>query len=761
MASFADLLVRRRRGLSLTQRELAARAGLTLKAVAALEQGTRRYPYPNTVRALARALELDEAGLAELASSVPDRSAVSGPATGPAPAPLAESGDLPAPPAVVIGRETDVVSVRQRLLATRGSMVTLTGPGGVGKTTLALVAADLARDEFSAGVFFVDLADVVEVDEVLVTVSAILGVPEQETDGTAASLAPLLSGRRILLVLDNVEQVAGCASDLATLLSLCPDLAILVTSRTALRIRSEFVVRVAPLSAADAIRLFRERARSGSSSLADTDDYAVAELCRQADGLPLALELAASVVGTMGMAPFAENLDTGALPGPRDLPRRQRSMVATVAWSYRLLGRRSQELVSRLSLIPGPFPIQRVLDIDGGEPREALNAFGQVLDHSLVSRMGSVGGAEYYRLLVPIRHHVGTYLSPVDRDVTMARLVQSFVDGCRRDVDLYGPEQAESLTILDAETGTIRAVLIWLIDRRRGDDAAQLLYSVALYLLIRGHSSEGLRWTEGLGELPMTKASRAQWLFAETALRFGAGQSALAATRTAIAEAVDIAHEIGDSRLAAQACFQAASIAVSALDLEAAEHFHQEAARHASGMADNWINTYVSTVGGRAALIGGRPAEAEVLYTQAVASARAIGAPFEITGALGGLATAIDLVAPGKRDDEVVALLSEALLQAARHRITLSLGHLLPAFAAAFVRRDDLRLAARLLGAAASFCRYDDAVHIPATREAAESGLAKVRALLSEEAFAQEWAAGRALGFTDLAEIAQRFCPST
>ena len=363
--AFAQLLRQARLAAGLSQEALAGRAGLSVEAVRTLETGRRTAPRRETVALLARALGLGPDERARWKAAVGRaRPGASGAV------PPARLPPLPAPLTSFVGREGVLAAVERLLGASR--LLTLSGAGGSGKTRLAL---EVARLRPAGGAAFVALAPIREPAAVLPAVAQALGLRDGDAGPAAARLAAALSGRDLLLVLDNLEQVLAAGPELAALVATCPGLTALVTSRAPLGVSGEQQFPVPPLDLPDpaappehlrrqeAVRLFAERARVAWPDFALTEENAraVAELCRRLDGLPLAIELAAARAAVLPPAELLARLDR-RLPlltgGPRDLPERQRTLRDTIAWSDALLAPAERALFRRLAVFAGAFSLE-------------------------------------------------------------------------------------------------------------------------------------------------------------------------------------------------------------------------------------------------------------------------------------------------------------------------------------------------------------------------------------------------------------------
>ena len=326
------------------------------------------------------------------------------------------SNNLPTETSAFVGRDTELRAIRARLDDADVRLVTLTGPGGSGKTRLAIRAAADQIDRFSDGVYFVDLVTATDSDAVLGLVASALGLADATDRSPLDALRQHLRTQRLLIVLDNFEQVTVAAPTLVGLLADCPGLKALVTSRQALRVRGEHVVSVPPLSlpvassgaSADelsqfeAIQLFVDRARSVRSDFQLTDDNAaaVADICRRLDGLPLAIELATARLNLFSPEALRDRL-TDSLKalgsGARDLPERQQTLRATIEWSYQLLTTAEQRLLELLSVFSGASVeaaegVATGVDDVAGVDLDVVDGLGSLIDKSLVRQVDAADG---------------------------------------------------------------------------------------------------------------------------------------------------------------------------------------------------------------------------------------------------------------------------------------------------------------------------------------------------------------------------------
>ncbi|HEX6151301.1 ATP-binding protein [Nocardioides sp.] len=512
--SFGVRLRTLRETSGLSQEELAERAGLSSHAVSALERGTRTRPYPHTVRALADALGLEGEARSGLISSVPARGRTPRPAadrTGPG---------IPVPPTRLIGRDGDVRRVVELLDLHR--LVTLTGPGGVGKTRLSLAVARTVQDRFADGVVYVELAAIHDPAAVVPAVLDAVGVTAASVDDPVGSLISWAADRELLLILDNAEQVIAAAPHVAELVARIPGLAMLVTSRAPLRLRAEREFPVEPLAVATgdgtespAVRLLLERAAAVSEGwgTAPADEAAVAAICTRLAGIPLALELAAARCRLLGPAALLDRLDSVLQHGGSDRPERHRTMRATLDWSYSLLSAEEQSLLRLLSVFVGGF---RLDDVEGVAQRARLD--GDVLtllealaEQSLVTVEPAADGLRH-RLLEPIAQYARSRLVEAGGEQRFARAHADHFLAVAEDVSPRYRDggQVAALARVDAEHLNLTAGVETLLAAGDGQAAGRLCWALWMYWWLRGHHALGRRLSEAALELGQDGVVRGQ-----------------------------------------------------------------------------------------------------------------------------------------------------------------------------------------------------------------------------------------------------------
>jgi predicted ATPase len=420
---------------------------------------------------------------------------------------------LPAAMTPILGRGPTVRTLSRLLVGDNARLVTLTGPGGVGKTRLAVEVGTRLRASFADGVVLVDLAPVSDPAQVAGTIAAALGVPRTTSGGPVNDIATHMAGRRLLLVLDNFEQVADAAPVLAEILSTTEGLRVLATSRRPLQIVGEHEFEVPPLSLPpaephhgvaaimrfDAVRLFVRRAKAVDPrfALSAANADAVAEICRRLDGLPLAIELAAARTKLLAPAALLARLDSrlGLLTdGARDLPERQRTLRGTIDWSYHLLEAREQQVFAQVSTFAGGFDLAAAQAVSG--PDEVLDALTGLVNASLVRTASQLGEARF-DLLATIREYgLERLRDDPDRVAAHNRHAQYFRDLAEAaEADLYGPRQIDALRRMESNVDNLRAAVSWSLEHDRAEDAIRILKSTWLFWWLHGHVDEARAWT--------------------------------------------------------------------------------------------------------------------------------------------------------------------------------------------------------------------------------------------------------------------------
>src|SRR5215212_5563072 len=428
--------------------------------------------------------------------------------------------NLPLQPTPLVGREKEVAEVCDLLRGEETRLLTFTGPGGIGKTRVALQAAADLLDDFPDGTFFAPLATLTQAELFFSTVAETLGVQETGEQPLDESLKDYLKERRLLLVLDNFEQVLGAAPTVTELLAAAPGLKVLATSRAPLGLYGEHEYDVPPLSVPDvrhlpdlkvlsqyeAVRLFIERAKAAKADFEVTDESApaVAEICVRLDGLPLAIELAAARIKMLPPKAMLQRLGSRLkllTGGARDLPVRQRTLRGAIEWSFALLDEGEQVLFGRLAVFSGGRTleaIEAICDAEGDLPVDAFEGVSSLLDKSLLRQEEGPNGEPRFVMLETVHEFAREQLQESAEAEEIKRIHAQYFLTLAEEAytELKGANQLQWLEKLEAEHDNMRAALSWASERKEVEVALRMGGALFEFWSMRGYHSEGRRRLE-------------------------------------------------------------------------------------------------------------------------------------------------------------------------------------------------------------------------------------------------------------------------
>jgi predicted ATPase/DNA-binding SARP family transcriptional activator len=641
----------------------------------------------------------------------------------------------------LVGRTLELAEL-ERLVIDDVRLLTLTGPGGTGKTRLAVALAERVAVTFDGGVWFVGLASVRDPSHVRAAIETTIAADEP--------LEAFLQRRRALIVLDNFEQLVDAAGDIAALLAAAADLTVIATSRTPLHLQGEHEYPVAPLPEPDAVELFVERAKAIKPDFAANGE--VVGICRRLDGLPLALELAAARVKVLAPDALLARLER-RLPlltgGARDLPERQRTLSAVIEWSHDLLDADEQRLFARLAVFLGGCTLEAAEAVCDA----TLDLLAALVDKSLVrEREGR------FQMLETIREYASERLEASgDADELRRRHaadVRALAE--RAEPELQGPEQALWFARLESEHANVRAALAWALEQDP-ETALRTAGAAWRWWFVCGHWEEGETWlVRALEAAPGAPAeARASALAGAGTLARNRGETGVAIER--LSEAVALRRQLGDRRGVAASTNNLANALFSTGDLAGARALYEESLVLQRELGLTFGIPSVLTNLGLIAVVEGDDARARELYEDGLEAAYASGQDTSI--AITSCNLGVVALRCGE-DERARTLFTESMARFRRLGMTQGIANTLDGFSGVALDRGDLARAARLMSAGQRLRTSIGASLDAWDQPEFDKRVATVVAGLGDEEFARAWAEGEQLPLEALVEDALAIEPA-
>jgi predicted ATPase/DNA-binding XRE family transcriptional regulator len=744
--TFGALLKRYRMAAGLTQEALAERASLSTRAVSDLERGLSRAPRYDTLDLLARAMNLEASQRAALFAAA--RPALPGEDAKAAPLQV-----LPFPPTALLGREQEIAQALGLVREHGVRLLTVIGPGGVGKTRLALEIAHDLRAGFADGLAWIDLTVLRDPSLVPQTVAQALGLREQTDRPFSEQVRAFLQDKQFLLLLDNFEHLLSAANFVADLLVNCPRLQVLVTSRVPLHLRAEQQLVLTPLTQVASVALFRERAQRVQPNL-DAAESSVVGICEQVDRLPLAIELAAAHVRVLSLPLLLERLSDRLRflrGGARDLPERQRTMHEAIAWSYNLLPPTQQRWFRVLSIFMGGYTLAAAESICGGEEPttsdEGLSTIAALVDASLVQVEITADGLPRYSMLEVIREYAAEQLRAAGEEEDYQRRHAEYYATLAEEAERFGSGQGSREAHLEREAANGRAALDFAYEHGEVTLGLRLATWFGRLWLTRGQMSEATLWLErmlALDEASATQAaspavrSRALYYASRLTLHLGRRDRALALAEEALA----LAERTGDQTDISNVLAMLGTIALAGGEEDQAATYFTEcyvAAKRAKDAGDTHQISLALLNLGELARKRGDVARATEFLEEALASVRAI----DMTWGIANILTLLGHLARGQQDYERAKV---------RYRESLTLYHrlgnatyiawCLEGIAAVACAQGSYQHATRLCAAAAALRVAAQTPLPPTEQDDFDKVVLTARAELDERAFTEQWRIG-------------------
>jgi predicted ATPase len=683
---------------------------------------------------------------------------------------------LPMAPTPLVGRERDVDRVRALLARPEVRVVTVSGPGGIGKSRVALAVAEAAA-EAGETVGWAGLSDVTEPGLVAAALLPALGLREQPTQPAERTVADAIGDKPLLVVLDGGERVLDATAALTTLLYGCRNVRVLVTSRAVLAVRAEHEYPLAPLDVppetarptlatfelSGAGRLFLDVARATAPGWhpTDSDAAALADVCRALDGVPLAIELAAARIKVFSPTTLRDRL-TNRLAvltgGARDLPERHQTLRATLDWDHDLLSADEQALFRRLGVCSGGFTLElaEALARSGdGLATDPLDVVASLVAKSLIRHVAA-GDDPRFSMLGVVREYALDHLRAAGEEDAVRAAYAAYLVAFVQDAQPYGAEQVRWLDALECERRNVLAAL--QAARDSGDDDLLLRLAAGLGPLweMHGHLAEGALWAaEALARTAGTTChARAETLAVSAHL--ARARLDFAAARTALDEALHIDEELGDPRSRARRLKDLGIVAGESDDVETARTYALQAITAFRTVGDRLGEAQSLNNLALATEAAGDVRGSLAMFAQALPVLREVGDMLSVARLLNNVGAALERLGS---HDLARATMLRALARyqrlESRWDLTDSLEHLAPAILSA----GDAALAARLLGAADALREQLGAPAPPYLEQTRAGNVAAVREALGPSAFEEQWQNGRRLAWDAAAAEALATAP--